>query len=76
MFRGESVFWVPGKSLPAAWCGSEFGGLGHPLRRFPLALHGSVSGARRAGFTSTTSDDRRSVSAGKSDSKDENGAHR
>ena len=57
-----------------------FGGSGHPLRRLPPALHwerrGSVSGAWRAGFTSTTSVDRRSVHAEEADSRDENSARR
>ena len=75
-FRGERVFWVLGKSLPAAWCGRGFGFPGHPLLLFPLALQCSVSGARRTGFPMTTSDDRRSVNAGKTDSRDENGARR
>ena len=75
-FRGERAFGVPGKSLPAAWCGSEFGGLGHPLRRFPLALQCSVSGARGAGFPSTTSVDRRSIHAGNADSREEHSARR
>ena len=60
----------------AAWIVRGFGSPGHPLLLFPLALQGSVSGARRAGFTITTSDDRRSVSAGKTDSRDKNGARR
>ncbi len=46
------------------------------LRRFPLALQCSVSGARRAGLSSTTSVDRRGAHAGEADSKDENGARR
>ena len=54
--------------------------MGHLLRRFPLALpwecRGSVSGARRAGFTSIASDDRRGVNAGKADSRNETGARR
>ena len=57
-----------------------FGASGHPLRPFPLALlwecQGSVSGAWRAGFSSTTSDDRRSVNAGKTDSRDGTGVRR
>ena len=57
-----------------------FGGLGHSLRRFPLALlwerRGSVSGARRAGFPMTSNVDRQNVHAGESDSKDKNGARR
>ena len=45
MFRGESVFWVPGKSLPAAWVVREFGGLGHSLLLFSLPLPGSAGAA-------------------------------
>ena len=60
----------------AAWIVRGFGSPGHPLLLFPLALQGSVSGARRAGFTITTSDDRRSVNAGEADSRNENGARR
>ncbi len=74
MFRGGAACRVLGKSLPAAWIARGFGGPGHPLRRFPLALLSSVSGAWRAGFPITTSDDRRSVNAGKADSKDKNSA--
>ena len=44
---------------PRRGAGGGFGGPGHSLRRFPLALHSSVSGARRAGFASTSSVDRR-----------------
>ena len=67
--RGGVVCRVLGKSLPAAWCGRGVGGLGHSLRRFPLALpwerRGSVSGARRAGLLMTSNVDRCSVNAGK-----------
>ena len=42
----------------------------------PWERRGSVSGAWRTGFPSTTSDNRRSVNAGRSDSKDENSARR
>ena len=80
MFRGGIVCLVLGKSLPAAWIARGLGGLGHALRRFPLALpwerRGSGSGARRAGFSVTASDDRRGVRAGGADSKDENSARR
>ena len=50
--------------------------MGHSLLLFPLALLSSVSGARRTDFSSTTSDDRRSVNAGNADSKDKNSARR
>ena len=50
--------------------------MGHPLRRFPLALHCSGSGARREGFPITTNVDRRSVHAGSADSREKNGARR
>ena len=33
-FRDERAFWVPGKSLPAAWVAREFGGPGHPALLF------------------------------------------
>ena len=46
------------------------GGSGYPLRCFPLALHGSVSGARRAGFPTTTNVDRRGGHAGNADSRE------
>jgi hypothetical protein len=52
------------------------GSPGHSLPLFPLALLSSVSGAWRTVFSVTTSDDRRSVSAGKTDSRDETGARR
>ena len=75
-FRGERACLIPGKSLPAAWIVRGVGGLGHPLRRFPLPLISSVSGARRTGFPMTTNDKRRGVHAGETDSKDETGARR
>ena len=75
-FRGERACLIPGKSLPAAWIVRGVGGLGHHLRRFPLPLISSVSGARRTGFPMTTNDKRRGVHAGETDSKDETGARR
>ena len=49
---------------------------GHSLRLFPLALQGSVSGARRAGLPMTTNDDLQSMHAGEADSREETGARR
>ncbi len=46
------------------------------LDTLPFFFRGSVSGAWRKDFPMTTSDDRRSGSAGNADSKDENGARR
>ena len=70
MFRGGRACRILGKSLPAAWVARGFGSSGHPLLLFPLALRCSVSGAWRAGFTSTSSVDRRGVSAGETDSRE------
>ncbi len=74
--RGGPAHRVPGKSLPAAWCGRGFGSSGHPPLLFPLALQGSVSGARRTGFPITSNVDCRSGHAGNADSRDENSARR
>ena len=74
--RGVNAGEADSTEKSGSWRGLRggFGGLGHSLRRFPLALRCSVSGARRMGFTSTTSDDRRGVNAGEADSTDKNGA--
>ena len=47
-----------------------------PPRLFPLALPCSVSGARRAGLTITTSDDRRGIHAGETDPREKSGTRR